>query len=124
MADEQKDKNPDKVPEKAPEQGPESDMPIATANKTYYLVIVGDTAPEIIRCEDRPAFMMEVQKRVLGAKEQIYAFGFMGDRVSIAPPVPTCSIEIDGEVFKLGDERATFEESGKIVPLVQRDADA
>ncbi|HSN72087.1 MAG TPA: hypothetical protein VLT59_11285 [Steroidobacteraceae bacterium] len=90
----------------------------------YYLIIVGDGAPQIIRFEDKTGFRQGVQKHVLGAKETIYAFGFVGNRINITAPMPMCLVEVDGETVKLGDDSPQYEESGKIVPLVRQDDDA
>jgi len=111
MADEKKSEEKKKEPE-------------PTVNQTFYLVIVGDGPPQLIRCEDRASFQLAVQKAVLGAKEAIYAYGFMGQRVNITAPMPICAVEIDGETFKLGDDSPQFDETGKIVPLVRQEDDA
>lgn len=122
MAEEKKAEK--KPTEPKPEEPKTAEALKVEPKKSYFLAIIGDDAPQLIRCEDRCAFEMAVQKNVLGAKSTIYAYAFVGERINITAPMPMCAVEIDGETFKLGDDSPQFEESGKIVPLVQQDDDA
>lgn len=90
---------------------------------SFYLVVVGDDAPQIISCDTRDGFEDAVRQHVLGATSTIYAFGFAGERINITAPSPMCAIKIGDDVVKFGDASPQFEETGKIVPLVRRESD-
>lgn len=115
MADEKKDEKKDE----------KTDKPAKEAHpKSFYLVVVGDDAPQIISSEDRTGFEDAVRQHVLGAKSTLYAFGFLGNRINITAPSPMCAIKIGDEVVKFGDTSPQYEESGRIVPLVRQEDDA
>ena len=70
------------------------------------------------------AFAEAVKTNVLEAGSEIFAFGFKGQRIQFAAPRPVSSFSIDGETVQVGEDSPQFDESGRIVPLSPRSADA
>jgi hypothetical protein len=91
---------------------------------SYFLVLLKDDAeeaPQVHRCDSEKDFAALVNEHVLGAKQPLYAFAFIGERIQISAPSAICTVDIGGEKLNVGEQSTRFEETGRIIPLKTTD---
>lgn len=94
------------------------------ADLPYWLVVMGESteaAPQCIRCDTRDDFSQAVEQHILGAKTEVYAFAFHGERIQLGAPQPVAAFRHGEEDVQVGRSNFQFDETGRFLPLRRSD---